>query len=151
VGKEIAFVLIIYPKHSISIKSAELEPIINYYPIALLIWVWWKQILIKSQYDSNSYNIWRILFAFIWASKSYNAFHIVLFIWYLGPVFILSIVLKFGQTGSTWDPANPELESGRIKEKIGKGETRCNPADSACWPRQNPVKNSVATRWLLFF
>jgi hypothetical protein len=39
VGKEIAFVLIIYPKHSISIKSAELEPIINYYPIALLIWV----------------------------------------------------------------------------------------------------------------
>jgi hypothetical protein len=146
VGKEIAFVLIIYPKHSISIKSAELEPIINYYPIALLIWVWRKQILIKSRHDSNSYNIWRILFAFIWASKvvqrnSHSVIHLL-----FGYSFYFKHNFETRLGGSTWDPANPGLEAGRIEEKIGKGKIRCNLADSAGWPRQNLVKNSVATR-----
>jgi hypothetical protein len=145
VGKEIAFVLIIYPKHSISIKSAELEPIINYYPIALLIWVWRKQILIKSRHDSNSYNIWRILFAFIWASKvvqrnSHSVIHLL-----FGYSFYFKHNFETRLGGSTWDPANPGLEPGRVEEKMGEGKTRCDLAR----PGQDPVANLLT--FVFFF
>jgi hypothetical protein len=42
---------------------------------------------------------------------------------------------KIRPGGSTRDPADPGLESGRVEEKTGKEKTRCD-----------PVKNRVATR-----
>jgi len=41
---------------------------------------------------------------------------------------------------STRYPTNPGLEPGRVEEKMGEEKTWCD-----------PVKNLVATRWLLFF
>jgi hypothetical protein len=44
----------------------------------------------------------------------------------------------------TQDPANSGLEPGRVKEKIEKVMTWCDPADPVT--QKNPVKNPVATR-----
>jgi hypothetical protein len=47
---------------------------------------------------------------------------------------------------------DPELEPGRVEEKIEEEKIRYDLADPATWlTRQDPVKNPVATRWLLFF
>jgi len=55
-----------------------------------------------------------------------------------------NIVLK---PGSAWR-VDPGLESGWVEEKIGKEKTQCDPVDRRVDPvtRQEPVKNSVATR-----
>jgi hypothetical protein len=62
--------------------------------------------------------------------KSYSLFFFFLFFFYIYHSF------KTRPGGSTW---NPGLKPGRVEEKTGEEKTQCD-----------PVKNLVASRWLLF-
>jgi hypothetical protein len=65
-------------------------------------------------------------------------------------VTIISIVLKPGSIRwvDPW-PDRPGAGPGRVEEKTGEGKTRRDLATQLSW--QDPVKNPVATRLLLFF
>jgi len=58
--------------------------------------------------------------------------------------------------GSAWDPADPEMEPGRVEEKTGEGKTWCDLADPAR-PCQKPGCNPLIfvffffTKTTLFF
>jgi hypothetical protein len=79
------------------------------------------------------------LFQFLKINGPWLLFFYFIYLFFKGKV-TLEHSLETRPGGSTRYPTNPGLEPGRVEEKIREGKT---------W--RGPVKNLVATRWLLFF